>query len=53
MNLTLEELKYLSTVLERASSYTVARAEQIDHPSMQHKVVEQKIKSLIARYQCH
>jgi len=53
MNLTLEELKYIATVLERASSYTTARAEQIDHPSIRHKEVDQKIRSLIARYQCH
>ena len=32
-----EELKYIATVLERTSSYTTARAEQIDHPSIRQK----------------
>ena len=43
MNFTSEELKYLYHVLSTASSYTIARGEQIDHPSVKHKELQQKI----------
>ena len=51
MNLTPEELKYLYKVLQTTSSYTKARAEQIDLPSVDHKKLEQKIKDEI--YKLH
>ena len=44
MNLTSEELKYLYHVLSTTSSYTIARGEQIDHPSVKHQQLQQKIK---------
>ena len=34
VNFTSEELKYLDRLLHCASSYTIARSEQIDHPNM-------------------
>ena len=43
MNFSSEELKYLHYVLSTASSYTIARGEQIDHPSVNHKKLQQKI----------
>ena len=47
MNFTSEELKYLYRVLSTTSSYTIARGEQIDHPSVNHKQLQQKIKEQI------
>ena len=47
MNLTPEELKYLYKVLQTTSSYTKARAEQIDLLSINHQKLEQKIKDEI------
>tara|TARA_Y100000401_G_scaffold117517_1_gene126791 strand:- start:1857 stop:2018 length:162 start_codon:yes stop_codon:yes gene_type:complete len=43
MNFSSEELKYLHYVLSTTSSYIVARGEQIDHPSVNHKKLQQKI----------
>ena len=43
MNFSSEELKYLNYVLSTTSSYTIARGEQIDHPSVNHKKLQQKI----------
>ena len=44
-----QELEYILTVLQRTSSYTTARAEQIDYPSVSHKELEQKVEELIYR----
>jgi hypothetical protein len=49
MNFTSEELKYLYHVLSTASSYTIARGEQIDHPTVNHKQLQQKIKEQIEK----
>ena len=49
MNFTSEELKYLYNVLSTASSYTIARGEQIDHPTVNHKQLQQKIKEQIEK----
>jgi len=49
INLTPEETKYLLTVLDRTQSYTIARAEQIDHPSIRHKCIRSKIQSAVDR----
>ena len=49
MNFTPEELKYLSHVLSAASSYTIARGEQIDHPTVNHQQLQQKIKEQIGK----
>ena len=49
MRLTPEELKYLKAVLERTSSYTIARGEQIDHPGLSHKKLQNKVENAIAR----
>ena len=48
MTFSPEELKYLKHVLSAASSYTIARGEQIDHPSVKHDAIMQKIKDHIA-----
>lgn len=47
MNFTPEELKYLKHVLSAASSYTIARGEQIIFTTVTHKKIEQKIKDKI------
>lgn len=44
-----QELEYILTVLQRTSSYTTARAEQIDSPSVSHKDLVQKVEELIYR----
>lgn len=44
MNFTSEELKYLHHVLSTTSSYTIARGEQIDHPTVKHQKLQQKIQ---------
>ena len=49
MNFTSEELKYLYRVLSTTSSYTIARGEQIDHPSVNHQQLQQKIKEQIGK----
>lgn len=43
MQLNLDELVYLKTVLERTTSYTIARAEQIDLPAVKHQQLQRKI----------
>jgi len=43
MQLTLEELRYLSKVLETTDSWTIARGEQLDHPSVKHSKLRQKV----------
>lgn len=53
MNFTPEELEYLYSVLSTTSSYTIARAEQIDLPTVKHKKVQDKIKILIDRAHGH
>jgi hypothetical protein len=47
MNFNSEELKYLYYVLSTTSSYTIARGEQIDHPTVKHQQLQQKIKEQI------
>ena len=47
MNFSSEELKYLCHVLSTTSSYIIARGEQIDHPSVNHQQLQQKIKEQI------
>lgn len=49
MNFSSEELKYLHYVLSTTSSYTIARGEQIDHPSVNHKKLQQKIKEQLGK----
>jgi len=44
-----QELEYILTVLQRASSYTIARTEQIDSPAVSHKELVQKIEEYIYR----
>jgi hypothetical protein len=51
MQLTLDELVYMKTVLARTSSYTIARAEQIDLPSVKHRQLQQKIDDEIFKRQ--
>lgn len=46
---TSEELKYLKEILGQASSYAIAKGEQIDHPSVKHKTIIQKIDDLLLR----
>lgn len=49
MKLTSEELKYLLTVLETTDSFTRARGEQIDHPTVKHEMIERKVQEQIRR----
>ena len=49
MNFSSEELKYLNYVLSTTSSYIVARGEQIDHPTVNHKQLQQKIKEQLGK----
>ena len=49
MNFTPEELKYLKHVLSAASSYTIARGEQIDFPTVNHKQLMNKIEDQIGK----
>ena len=46
---TPEELKYLKEILGQVSSYAIAKGEQIDHPSVKHKTIIQKIDDLLLR----
>ena len=46
---TVDELKYLQNVLSVASSYTIARNEQIDLPTVKHKELENKIRNKITQ----
>ena len=50
MNFTLQELQYIKTVLDRTSSYTIARGEQIDYPTINHSRLTTKVKQIIHRY---
>tara|TARA_B100002019_G_scaffold84378_1_gene72803 strand:- start:1418 stop:1639 length:222 start_codon:yes stop_codon:yes gene_type:complete len=47
MTFNLEELKYLQEVLEQATQYTKARGEQVEHPSVSHDKILNKIKEKI------
>lgn len=49
MNFTPQELKYLNYVLSCATNYTIARGEQIEHPSVKHKEIQEKIHNEIIR----
>lgn len=49
MKLSPQELKYLKVVLERTTSYTIARGEQIDYPGLSHKKLQNKVENAIAR----
>jgi len=49
MQLTLEELRYLRTVLKVTPSYTIARGQQIDHPTVNHKQLTERIEDNIRR----
>ena len=49
MHFTLDELKYLQNVLSVGGSYTIARGEQIEHPSVKHKEIQEKIHNEIIR----
>lgn len=49
MNFTPQELKYLNYVLSCATNYTIARGEQIDHPTVNHQQLKQKIKEQIEK----
>lgn len=51
MRLTLDELVYLKTVMDRTTSYTIARAEQIDLPAVKHEQLRQKIDDEIFKRQ--
>jgi hypothetical protein len=44
MQLSPDEVKYLIQVLNQASSYTIARGEQIDFPGTKHQKLLQKFK---------
>ena len=44
MQLSPDEVKYLIQVLSQASSYTIARGEQIDFPGTKHQKLLQKFK---------
>tara|TARA_B100002019_G_C21092889_1_gene509533 strand:- start:22 stop:183 length:162 start_codon:yes stop_codon:yes gene_type:complete len=44
MNLTPQEIDHIITCLEKTSSFTIARSEQIDHPGMMHKQIIEKFK---------
>ena len=46
---TVDELRYLEIVLSVASSFTIARNEQIDLPSVKHKELENKIRNKIVQ----
>ena len=46
---TVDELRYLEIVLSVASSFTIARNEQIDLPSVKHKELQNKIKNKITQ----
>ena len=49
MNFSKDELEYLSFALHTASSYTIARGEQIITPGVKHKELKQKIEEMIYR----
>ena len=47
MQLNLEELNYLQEVLEQATQYPKARGEQVEHPTVSHQRILDKIKQEI------
>ena len=49
MNFSKDELEYLSFALHTASSFTIARGEQIITPGVKHKELKQKIEEMIYR----
>ena len=49
MNFNAEELKYLQHVLRSTSSYTIARGEQIYHPTVKHQQLQQKIEEQLGK----
>lgn len=49
MNFTSEELKYLYYVLSTTNSYTIARGEQIYHPTVKHQQLQQKIEEQLGK----
>jgi len=49
MTLTTDELEYLQKVLSVTTSYTIAKAEQIDLPAVNHNRLLQKIEDQIHR----
>lgn len=49
MNLSSDELKYLKQVLNCASSFTIARAEQVDLPVIDHKHLMRKIDDKLSK----
>ena len=49
MKLNREELKYLSQVLATTTSFTIAKGEQVDHVSVSHQKIKQKINDEIYR----
>ena len=49
MNFTPEELKYLKHVLYCADNFTVARGEQIDFSTVNHKQLLNKIEDQLGK----
>jgi hypothetical protein len=49
MNLTPQEIEYLSFVLHTASVFTINRGEQVIAPGVKHKELKQKINDYKAR----
>ena len=49
MNFSSEELKYLNYVLSTTSSYTIARGEQIDFSTVNHKQLMNKIEDQLGK----
>ena len=49
MTFSTEELKYLKHVLSAASSYTIARGEQIDFSTVNHKQLLNKIEDQLGK----
>ena len=49
MNFDSEELKYLYHVLSTTSSYTIARGEQIDFSTVNHKQLLNKIEDQLGK----
>ena len=51
MQLNLDELVYLRSILDSTTSYNIARAEQIDLPALKHQKLHQKINDEIYKRQ--
>ena len=49
MILTEQEVKYLISCVQKTSSFTKARAEQVDHPGMKHEEIKQKLEDYYNR----